>query len=752
MPKPKPPKNAGRIARSAGGDVRGSMGKAARSAWLWAMLVLAGLLVYANSFRGVMLFDDFDAIVVNSTIRRLWPVFDVLRPPAQSPMAGRPVVNLTFAINYAFGALQPWGYHAVNLAIHLTAGLLLWGVLRRVWPLAGRQSAAEGGAAGVAGAEGRTAWLATVAALIWMVHPLQTESVTYIVQRAEALVGLFYLLTLYGSVRGFQATGRAAGWWFVAAVAACALGMGTKENMATAPLTVFMLDWAFFSGSIRRAFRQRWPLYVGLAATLVVLAGLMAAGPRSNSAGFGIAGMSFRDYAASQPLVILHYLRLAIWPHPLCLDYGWPAVKAWPGLVLPVLVLAAAAVASLWALRRRSAAGFPGVWFFVVLAPTSSVVPLKDLAFEHRMYLPLAAVAVLGVCLGDRLVGRLSQRLAAPMARRTWINVLLVVVIVGALSCLTIRRNVDYQDAVRMWNDVLAQRPNNARAYVSLGSALGMAGRQTEALEAYGQALRLDPLLQAAQANAGRTLAKLGRYEEAVVEYGKALERDPSDIQVRYSLGIALEATGRFDEALERHREVLRVDRDNLLAQLGVGVCLHRKGDLPAAAEAYRRVLAGDAMNMEARCSLASCLVQIGRNDEAIAEYRNVLKMSPRHAPTWYGFGNALLAKGEAQEALHAYVSALSIDPGNADARCNMGVALKRLGRVDEAIACHRETVQRFPRHVTSRFNLANLLAEQGKYSDAAAEYSEVLKIEPGHAAARAALDGLSARTGTGRS
>ncbi|HVP10937.1 MAG TPA: hypothetical protein VMV94_07075, partial [Phycisphaerae bacterium] len=347
-----------------------------------------------------MLFDDFDAIAMNSSIRSLRPVGAVLTPPAQSPMAGRPLVNLTFAINYALGGSDLWGYHAVNLAIHLAAGLLLWGVLTRIWRVIVANDPKDQAATGARADDG-AAWLAFVAALIWIVHPLQTESVTYIVQRAEALLGLFYLLTLYCTIRGIQTKGRAAAAWFVAAVAGCGLGMATKENMATAPLVVFVVDWAFFSKSVGEVFRRRWGLYAGLSGTLLILAGLTAPGPRSDSAGFHVAGMTAWSYATSQPLVILYYLWLTICPYPLCLDYSWPVVQAWPAIVLPALLLAAAGLASLWALRGRSALGVLGVCFFVVLAPTSSFVPLKDLAFEHRMYLPLAALIVLGVALGD---------------------------------------------------------------------------------------------------------------------------------------------------------------------------------------------------------------------------------------------------------------------------------------------------------------------------------------------------------------
>jgi tetratricopeptide (TPR) repeat protein len=528
--------------------------------------------------------------------------------------------------------------------------------------------------------------------------------------------------------------------------------MATKENMATAPLMALLLDWVFFSKSVRATLRQRWGLYAGLAATLFILAGLMAAGPRSDSAGFRIEGMTAWDYAASQPLIILHYLRLAVWPHPLCLDYSWPIVKVLPAIAIPAAILAAAVLASLWALWRRPALGFLGAWFFVVLSPTSSFVPMKDLAFEHRMYLPLAAVVVLAVGIADCLIDGLIKRFAFPVSRRSRIKGMVVAVVVGLLCILTMQRNTDYYDAIGMWQDVVAKRPDNARAYVSLGVALGMAGRQAEARQAHVRALEIDPGQKAAQANLGKTLAKLGRYQEAIVEYRKALTLSPNDVLVRYSLGIALEAVGKPDEAVECYREVLRIEPDNRLAQFSLGVCYQQRGDLAAAAAAYREALIGMPQNIEAWCNLAACLAKLGRLDEAVAECRKALQVNPNSASASYVLGNVLLGKGQLPEALDAYRRAVSLEPANADARCNMGVVLGRLGRTDEALACHRETLQRFPRHEPSRFNLAGLLEQQGRFADAVAEYSEVLKNNPGNAEAGAALESLRARMAPGGS
>ncbi len=217
------------------------------------VVIVVGLIAYSNSFNGVFILDDLLHIVGNTRIQHLWPPWDVMAHRS------RPVVELSLAINYALGGLNPWGYHAFNLAVHLLAGLALLGIVRRMLQSDRFQ-----------GRYTRTApWLAAAVATIWVVHPLQTESVTYIIQRAESLMGLFFLVTLYCTIRGAHSSRPRA--WYTAAVCACLLGMGSKEVMVSAPILVLLYDRLFLAASFKDIVRKRWPLYVSLAATWLVL-------------------------------------------------------------------------------------------------------------------------------------------------------------------------------------------------------------------------------------------------------------------------------------------------------------------------------------------------------------------------------------------------------------------------------------------------------------------------------------------------
>src|SRR5262245_31708017 len=312
-----------------------------------AVVTATGIVAYVGSFRGVFLLDDVRAIVEDRGIRRLVTAWN---SPAR---ADRPLVSLSLALCYAISELQAWSYHLFNLAVHLLAALALFDVVDRTlrtprFPGVSRESA-------------RT--FAFVVALLWVVHPLQTASVTYVIQRAESMMGLFYLLTLYCVIRGVAA---ARPWrWYVAAVIACALGMGTKANMVTAPVLVLLYDRVFLSASGAEVFRRRSWLHAGLFATLAILGATGIAGivlnptrSRDLTLGLGYAGSTPLAYALTQPGVIVHYLRLCFWPDPLCFDYGWPLARSARDFALPLLLVGALLAATIACFRRRPEIGF----------------------------------------------------------------------------------------------------------------------------------------------------------------------------------------------------------------------------------------------------------------------------------------------------------------------------------------------------------------------------------------------------------
>jgi tetratricopeptide (TPR) repeat protein len=625
------------------------------------LVLLVVLACYANSFHGAFVLDDHDAVVGNRSIRNLWPLWPVLAPPATAGVGGRPVANLTFALNHAVGGTEVWSYHALNVLIHLLAACTLLGIVRRTLLLPSMRARFGDDAT----------WLAAAVALLWALHPLATSAVDYVSQRTELLMAFFYLQTLYAFIRAAEChllndTFRRARGWKIASVACCALGMASKEVMATAPVLVLLYDRTFVAGSFRRALRARPAYYGALAATWLVLAGLVL-GTHLDARGVGFAGgISAAQYAVSETRALLVYLRLALWPAPLVFDYGWAFLaprEAWLFAVAVAVLLLAAGVA-VW---RRPVPGFAAAAWFLVFAPTSSVVPIVNQPIaESRAYLPLTAAIALLVVGGYALLARRTMLIAAAG---------IAVIFAGA----TIHRHTAYATAIALWQDTVEKVPDNARAQSNLASALLDAGQPAAALAPARAALRLRPRYAQAHVNLGKALGDLGRRDAAIAHYRAALALDARLPEAHGNLGTALLEQGAPAEAIPQFQAALRLDPD------------------------LRNV----------RNNLAVAWLQTGKIDNSIAEARAALHLDPDFADAHYNLANALAAKGEFAAAVAHYAAALRAAPNFPRAENNLGVALLRSGRAREARPHFAAALRLKPDYVEARHNLAMLPAQK---------------------------------------
>jgi tetratricopeptide (TPR) repeat protein len=653
------------------------------------------LIAYANSLTAPFLFDDEARITENPSIRRLWPPWDSMAHET------RPLVQLSLALNHAFGGFQVLGYHAFNLAVHLAAGLALYGLVRRTLQserLRARYGASAGG-------------LALAVAAIWLVHPLQTESVTYIIQRAESLMGLWYLLMLYCGARG-AASAHPFGW-YAGAVAACALGMGSKEVMVTAPITMLLYDRMFLARSFREIMARRWGLYAGLTAAWALL-GVLLATRRVEEQTVMVAGLTPWRYALTQFGIILHYLRLSVWPHPLILDYTWPLAASWSAVLVPGLVVLALVAGSAVAVYREAWAGFWGAWFFLILAPTSSVYPIADLAFEHRMYLPLAAVVVLVVVGTHEALDVVLPRLGVARDRRRWVKTGLAVVVVILLSAVTLRRNEDYQSPVALWGDTAARRPENPRAHYNLGVALYKQREQDAAITQFTEAVRLKPDYVEAHNNLGSALYSKGEANEAIGQFREALRLKPDFAVAHRNLGRVLVDQGHVEEGITHLEQAVRLKKefadaldDLRRARRSLAETLVSEGRSREAAEALQLTPGSP----EAHNDLGRLLYRDGRLEEAIGQYSEALRLKPDFPEAHLNLGLALARQGDVNGAADHFAEAVRLKPDYAQARNNLGIMLHRQGRIDEAIAQFSEAVRLDPAFRDARNNLQAALA-----------------------------------------
>jgi len=700
-----------------------------------ALLVLAGFAAYHNSFSGPFVYDDIAATKENPTIQNLSALTTVLAPPSDTgtTVNGRPLVNLSLAINYAIGGYEVFSYHVLNLVIHLLAGLALFGLVRRSLELPSLRSRFGPGEVAMP--------FAFTVALLWIVHPLQTESVTYVVQRAESLAALFYLLTGYCFVR--SVTSLRPTLWHSLAVVSCLLGMASKEIMASAPLIILVYDRALVSGTFQAAWRRHRRLYVGLACTWLLLGLLMSISrDRGGTVGFKAEGANAWHYALTQCLALGKYLKLTFWPSPIVFDYGTEVETSLLRVLPQALLIVGLVAATAYALWRRPVLGFLGLWFFAILGPSSSFIPIvTEVMAEHRMYLPLAPLLAL-VVLG---AGALLGRRAIPIF-------LILAVIAGYL---TVKRNDDYRDEMVLWRDTQQKYPSNARAHNNVGEILFRQDKREEALACFMEAVRLLPNYVDAINNVGNTIVQLGRPSEALPHLERALALRPHYAETYNNFGNAYYELGRLDEAIVNYREAVRLKPRWADAQSNLGVALAKQGKPAEALPYFEAALLLKDNYTEAHYSYGSALDALGRTAEAMKQFNITLTLKPTHPEAHNNLGGVLFKQGKASEALRHFETAVRLKPAYPDALHNLGVALFQLGRPNEAVPHLLEAIRLKPDYILAREHLAlvynNLGAEAinaGKLPESIAFFEKALTQNPSYAEAHNNLGVALWRTG----
>jgi Flp pilus assembly protein TadD len=583
-----------------------------------AAAAIAVILVYIPALPGPFVFDDEANITENRPLRIHSLGWDELVGAAfKSPIANRPVANLSLALNYYFNGFNVVGYRLVNLLIHIFNGFLLYGLARATF-----QSPA------LAGVVEKPGLVAAFAATIWLVHPLHTQSVAYIVQRMTSLAVMFYLLALlcYAKARLGSPGGRRAALLGGAGLSGL-LALGSKEIAATLPAVVWLYEWYFFQKLDASWLRRRlpWILAAGLLVGLISLVFLGIRNPIEPILSRYAGG----DFSAWQRLltqlrVVCLYMSLLVWPHPsrLNLDYDFPASASLvepPSTLAGLLFIAGLLFLAVRLAKREPLLSFSILWFFGNLVIESSVIPLETV-FEHRTYLPSVMPVIALVALPFRLV----------RPRWAMIGLLSAVAAVGALW--TQERNHVWGDAVTLWRDCVRKSPIKARPYNNLGTALVDKDRLPEAELILRKGLDLKPNYGDARYNLGYVLIRLGRMEEGSRQLLEAIRLEPENYMAHNNLGIAYLLQENYPQAVFYLREALRLKPDSETARNNLGVALKNQGELDAALIEFAEAIRLAPNFAEAYNNLGSALKEQGRLKEAEANFQRALRINPDYA------------------------------------------------------------------------------------------------------------------------
>ncbi len=488
-------------------------------------------------------------------------------------MTGRPLVNFTLAINYALGGLQVEGYHWMNFAIHLLTTFTLFGFLRRTLQLPRFSETIRRD----------SLWIAGSIAALWSLHPLQTETVTYIVERSESLVSLFYLLTLDSFLRS-QSSSRS--WiWLLISVFFCYCGMGSKEVMVSAPFIILLYDWIFIERKFPDLWRSRRFYYWGLLSSWILLAYLVVESQGRGNVVSLSGKISFWENLQTQAWAICHYLKLIFWPDPLIFDYGVTTVtsieKVVPSFFVILAIMGAIGKIS-W---RYPQWGFWGIWGVFLMTP-SSIIPIQaETIVEHRVYLALAPVLLYVVIFGYRVGGKLVFPL--------------FILVALALGFRTHLRNEDYRSLESIWKSTLLDAPLNSRAHSNYAGSLYSQKKWDEAETHIKEAIRLDPQDPNAYLNYARLYQAQGRLPEAESMCRKAIQINPLLSETKVALATLRLLQGNVDEASSIYRQAIQEKSKNPIPYLNLGSILESRDQWAEAEGVYLEALQNDLYHPE---------------------------------------------------------------------------------------------------------------------------------------------------------
>ncbi|MGE5279173.1 MAG: tetratricopeptide repeat protein [Deltaproteobacteria bacterium] len=697
------------------------------------VLVSVGFIVYSNTFNASFQLDDETSITSNEHIQHLNMIGTIWRH-----WPSRFLTYLSLAINYHIGKEEVFGYHAVNLTLHLVVTLLVFwfmGLLFRT-PLL-REHAPPSFAR----------LYSFLTALLFTAHPLQTQGVTYICQRAVTLASVFYLLTLCGYIKSRlaeraegQRAGRSQGWRFFSWLT-CLVAMFTKEWVVTLPFMIWIVERFFISRGEKTPWKRLLP-YFGI--TLVLP--LTMAVTRSvdfihmRKADEPIPNDSWWEYFVTELRVMVTYIRLLFFPVNQMLDYDYPLYKTI--FAAPTFLSLVGLIAVAWAAVRQRARqpliAFGTLWFFLTLFPESGMVPIRDVIFEHRLYLPMLgfSCAVVGVVF--LLLGRRGWRL--PTA------VLLAAAV--AFGIAAYRRNLVWRSQMEMWQDVAKKAPRKARAYKGIGFEYEKLKRFDKALEAYEQAIQLHPGYDEVYYNMANIYIEQKKYDQAMAMFDRAIEIKGNYAMAYHNRALLYAMLGENDRAIEDLDKAIALKPDYILAYRNRGYYYVLKGDYERSIEDYSRALELNPDYATVYGERGASYAKLGDYERAIADYMRALRLNLRTAQICNNLGYALYRVGRPEEALEYLTTAAQMDPSFAAAFYNRALVFTALKESDRAVADFSRAIELQPKVVTAYRNRGVIYEQTQRPDLALQDFLKAVEIAPDYALAHHDLGRLYARMG----
>jgi len=655
---------------------------------------------YSNILESPFVFDDYVHIKNNPHVRLKQLDFGSLYDAAFEGLSPyRPIAAVSFALNYYIGQYDPRGYHIVNILVHLTCGIFVYFLGLIIF----QQSTKSLNSSLPRSFNSSAEMMSLLAALIFTVHPIQTQSVTYTIQRMNSMAAMFYILSLFLYVKGrlgqeqralfFRYNGqpgradeqpsvkllynsRRHYLWFAGSVLAWMFALGSKEIAVTLPFFVLLYEWYFFQ-DLKKAWLKR---HLGfLVATLVILSSIcllfLGSSPLERLRSIGDYSMNeftFWERVVTQPRVVIYYLTLFLYPHPtrLNLDYDFPLSSSF--IHPPTTLLSVAAIVGMMALacclaKRERLISFAILWFFGNLVVESSVIPLA-IIFEHRTYLPSMFVPFIIVTLIHRYV------------KPKWVGVAALCAVVATLSAWTYERNSVWSDGVKLWEDCVSKSPNKARPHYNLGRTLAPEGQLDEAISQFRKAIKIRPDFVEAHTDLGAAFMDKGNLNKALSHFYTSLQLKKTHSNTHYNLGRALSRQGRLNDAISHLSTALKLEPLDVDIYNELGNALVRLGHYDEGADLYLEALRIEPDDVKAHGNLGVVMMGQGRLNEAITHFSKALQIKPDDPRIHSNLGVALVRQERLGEAVGHFSEALRLNPNDENARHNLGFVRRLMG------------------------------------------------------------------------
>jgi len=651
--------------------------------WIALMLIaLVAVAIYSNIYSAPFVFDDIRQIEDKTRIRDLR---NYLSPGIL--LSPRPLGELTLALNYKAGKLKVFGYHLVNVMIHVINGFLAYFLARIIFKrLCNYPTSHQSRSTSVQ-------MMALFTALIFVSHPIQTQAVTYTVQRYTSMAAMFYLASVlsyfYARVaaesrkrKTESSKNSAYAALYVFSFFCAALAFLSKESSASLPVAILLVEFIFFDRSWQGWKRKLvWftPAFLIMGAFIFYASGLFRGGVQFErlleDVSFVLrspgAETSRWIYLCTQFNVLVIYIRLLFLPIGQNLDYMYPLKEGFFDGFTPVafLFLIGILATGIWNIKKRPVITFGIFWFFITLSVESSGFAISDGVFEHRIYLPMFGFAIVIIYLV--FYGIPSKKLLS-----VWVSVLIVL----SLGMATYLRNQIWQDQVSLWSDVVAKSPRNFRAHCNLGFALSRDGQLDKGIKSYLETLRIRPDYADAHNNLGVALAKKGNLKGAFTHFSEALRLRPSHSETITNYGQALMQQGKIKEAAARFLKALRLGPNNAKAHNNLGIALARQGNLTEAQGHFSEALRIEPHNFKICGNLGQAFMLQGNLPKAAHYYSEAVRINPGYAEAHSKLGIVLIRQRDLEGAVEHFTKALELKPGFGEARQGLNWALRLKG------------------------------------------------------------------------